>query len=156
MRVYLSGGMEYANAEGIHWRKELQDWIEANLKHSCFNPNEESDIFFNKNYPSVDFRQLKGSDIELYQEIATKLVEIDTHEISNRTDYLICYWDEGAAKGAGTKGEITMAKFFNKPVYLVTDFNLKDIPGWILGCTTKIFKDFEDLKNFLSDYYSER
>ncbi len=154
MRVYLSGGMEYANAEGVHWRKELQSWIEDNLNHTCFNPNVESDIFFEKHYPDVNFRQAKIDNVGLYTEIATKLVEIDSEEISKRTDYLICYWDDGAAKGAGTKGELTIAKFFNKPVYLVTDFKTYDIPGWILGCTTKMFSNFEDLKSFLKNNYS--
>ncbi|MFH2003609.1 MAG: hypothetical protein ABIK27_02525, partial [Bacteroidota bacterium] len=123
MRVYLSGGMEYADGEGIHWRQDLQNWIEKKLNHECFNPNVESNIFFDKHYPSVNFRELKMQDIDLYKSIATKLVEIDSKEIAERTDYLICYWDNGAAKGAGTKGELTMAKYFGKPVYLVTSYS---------------------------------
>jgi hypothetical protein len=153
MKVYLSGGMEYAEGEGYQWRQELQLWIEQNLKHVCFNPNIESNIFFDKYYPSVDFRELKTQNIDLYKTIATKLVEIDTTEIAKTTDYLICFWDLGAAKGAGTKGELTMAKFFGKPVYLVTHFPLSDIPGWVLGCTTAFFNDFEELKIFLSSQY---
>lgn len=153
MKVYLSGGMEYADGEGFQWRQELQTWIEQNLKHKCFNPNHESNIFFDTHYPSVDFRTLKTQDIDLYKTIATKLVEIDSNEIAHNTDYLICYWDNGAAKGAGTKGELTMAKFFGKPVYLVTSFPLSDIPGWVLGCTTKFFGSFDEIKTFLSSQY---
>lgn len=153
MKTYLSGGMEYADGEGFQWRQELQTWIEQNLKHKCFNPNHESNIFFENNYPSVDFREIKTQDIDLYKTIATKLVEIDSNEIAKNTDYLICYWDNGAAKGAGTKGELTMAKFFGKPVYLVTTFPLSDIPGWVLGCTTKFFNTFEELKSFLAKQY---
>jgi hypothetical protein len=154
MKVYLSGGMEYIEGEGFKWRQELESWIEQNLKHSCFNPNFESTNFFETHYPNVDFRALKTQDIVLYKTIATRLVEIDTNEIAKNTDYLVCYWDEGAAKGAGTKGELTMAKFFGKPVFLVTGFALSDIPGWVLGCTTKIFKTFDELKSFLSDQYA--
>jgi hypothetical protein len=62
---------------------------------------------------------------------------------------VICLWDEGAARGAGTKGELTMARFFGKPVYMVTAFPFADIPGWVLGCTTGIFPDFETLKRYL-------
>ena len=32
MRVYLSGGMEYADGEGVHWRRDLQQWLEENLR----------------------------------------------------------------------------------------------------------------------------
>jgi hypothetical protein len=149
MNVYLSGGMEYADGEGVHWRREMQDWIEAHLKHEVFNPNTESERFFNQHYPQTDFRKLKLENTPLYTDIIRNLVEIDCKEIAHRSDYVICYWDEGAAKGAGTKGELTMAKFFNKPVYLVTSFQLYDIPGWVLGCTTKTFTSFNELKEFL-------
>ncbi len=150
MRVYLSGGMEYADGEGVHWRKEMQQWLEHRLAHDVFNPNIESDKFFNDNYPGIDFRKLKTDNVTLYQEIVRHLVEIDCREIAERSDYIICYWDEGAAKGAGTKGELTMAKFFRKPVYFVTSVPLHEVPGWILGCVTKTFTGFEDLKKFLS------
>jgi hypothetical protein len=149
MRVYLSGGMEYAVGEGVQWRKEMQDWLENRITHTVFNPNIESDKFFNARYPNVDFRELKVRDIAKYQEIVRHLVEIDCAEIAERSDYVICYWDDGAAKGAGTKGELTMAKYFNKPVYLVTSYPLQDIPGWVLGCATKTFANFETLKDFL-------
>ncbi len=149
MRVYLSGGMEYADGEGVGWRTELQQWIEEHLHHTVFNPNIESDRFFQMHHPGVDFRGLKQLDIVRYQDIVRQLVDIDCHEIANRSDYVICYWDDGAAKGAGTKGELTMAKFFGKPVYLVTSHPLPDIPGWVLGCVTKTFPSFEELKDAL-------
>jgi hypothetical protein len=149
MRVYLSGGMEYANDEGLHWRTQMQKWIESELKHSVFNPNVESDVFFDTHHPGIDFRLLKQTDVEKYQNIVRKLVEIDCHEIATKSDYVICFWDDSAAKGAGTKGELTMAKYFSKPVYLVTSFALYDIPGWVLGCVTKTFTSFDELKAFL-------
>lgn len=149
MRTYLSGGMEYADGEGAAWRKELQQWIEQHLRHEVFNPNLESEKLFRDRYPDLDFRKLKLEDISRYQEIARELVELDCGEIAHRSDYVICYWDEGAARGAGTKGELTMAKFFGKPVYLVTRFPLNEIPGWVLGCTTRIFGGFDELKAFL-------
>lgn len=150
MKVYLSGGMEYAKGEGVNWRRDMQEWIESNLQHSVFNPNTESDRFFNEHYPNLDFRKLKFENTDRYTEIIRHLVEIDCKEIAERSDYVICYWDEGAAKGAGTKGELTMAKYFGKPVYLVTTYPLHDIPGWVLGCVTKTFLSFDELKKFLS------
>lgn len=149
MRTYLSGGMEYADGEGRNWRQSLQEWLEQSLGHSAFNPNIESETFFARNYPGIDFRRLKSSDPELYRSIAQRLVEIDCEEIARRSDYVICYWDEGAMKGAGTKGELTMAKFFGKPVYLVTSIPTEDIPGWVIGCTSRFFPGFGQLKDFL-------
>lgn len=150
MRVYLSGGMEYADGEGAAWRKEIQQWLEQNLGHEVFNPNVESERIFRRYEPNLDFRKLKYDDIVRYREMVQRIVDFDCREIAHHSDYLVCYWDEGALKGAGTKGELTMAKFFGKPVYVVTRYPLHEIPGWVLGCVTKFFGSFNELKEFLS------
>lgn len=155
-KAYLSGGMEYAHNEGAKWRKDIEAWLKKNLGHLTFNPNDESDRFFKKYYPDINFRKIKEQNINLYKEIVEKLVHIDINEIAKNTDYVICFWDEGAAKGAGTKGEITIAKYFNKPVYLVTSFPPSSIPGWVIGCTNKIFNSFNELKIFLLDNYQNK
>lgn len=141
--------MEYALGEGASWRSALQAWLEGRLGHSVFNPNEESERFFASRYPGIDVRKLKSENIRDYTEILRLLVEIDTREIAERSDYVLCLWDDGAVKGAGTKGELTIASFFKKPVYLVTSHPHQEIPGWVLGCTTRIFRDFDALKAFL-------
>lgn len=149
-RVYLSGGMEYAPDEGRDWRQMLQEWLIATLRCEVFNPNVESDKFFSSQYPGLDIRALKQKDIAHFASIMARLVEIDSREIAERSDLVICHWDESAMKGAGTKGELTIARYFGKPVYMVTAVPYGSIPGWVLGCTTLIFGSFEELKEFLS------
>jgi hypothetical protein len=149
-RVYLSGGMEYAANEGRDWRQEMHGWLTSNLTCEVFNPNHESDKYFEKNFPTVDIRALKASDIVKYAAIVSQLVVIDCKEIAERSDLVICYWDESAMRGAGTKGELTIAKHFGKPVYMVTTMKVEEIPGWVLGCTSLIFSSFEELKRFLT------
>jgi hypothetical protein len=148
-RVYLSGGMEYAENEGRDWRISLQEWLEHTMHCEVFNPNVESEHFFGREYPGLDFRALKAVDLPRYQQIVRRLVELDCEEIAERSELVICYWDEGAARGAGTKGELTIAKFFGKPVYVVTIMPAEQIPGWVLGCTTALFNSFAELKGFL-------
>jgi hypothetical protein len=150
LRVYLSGGMEYASDEGRDWRSTLQEWLEQELCCSVFNPNLESARFFATHYPAVNFRRLKNDNPGLYKTIASGLVDLDCAEIARRTDVVICYWDEAAMRGAGTKGELTMAKFFDKPVYMVTAIPRGEIPGWVLGCTTELFPSFEALREYLT------
>jgi hypothetical protein len=53
-------------------------------------------------------------------------------------------------RGAGTKGEVTIAKHFGKPVYMVTSMRLEEIPGWVLACTTQTFPDFDGLFRLLT------
>ena len=148
-RVYLSGGMEYADNEGRDWRRMVQQRIEKELSWSVFNPNHESDLFFQREYPSVDIRALKTSDPLRYKSIVERLVELDCREIAERSDLVICYWDDSAMRGAGTKGEVTIAKHFGKPVYMVTSMRLEEIPGWVLACTTQTFPDFDGLFRWL-------
>lgn len=148
-RVYLSGGMEYAENEGRDWRQEMQHWLHDHFACEVFNPNVESDKFFAARHPGTDVRKLKETDIVTYASIVSQLVEIDCKEIAERSDLVICYWDESAQRGAGTKGELTIARHFGKPVYMVTSMPYVEIPGWVLGCTTFIFSSFEELKRFL-------
>lgn len=149
-RAYLSGGMEYAADEGRDWRREMQSWLEGRLGCTVFNPNVESDRFLGTEYPGIDFPELKRKDIAQYRAIVERIVTGDCDEIALRTDFVVVYWDDSAQRGAGTKGELTMAHFFRKPVYMVTVMPPEAIPSWVLGCVTRIFGDFESLKEFLS------
>ena len=141
--------MEYAPDGGRDWRATLQQWLQEELQCEVVNPNLESDKFFRTHHPNVDFQRLKLEDVTSFQRIAAKLVELDSKEIAERSDFIICYWDESAMRGAGTKGELTVAKYFGKPVYLVTSIPYHDIPAWVLGCTTQLFSSFDELNVFL-------
>jgi hypothetical protein len=147
--------MEYAENEGRDWRRHLQEWLEKELESTVFNPNTESRIFLDTSYPGIDFRATKQEHPDRYREIVAQLVALDCREIAEHTDFVICYWDQGASRGAGTKGELTLARFFGKPVYLVTAFAFPEIPGWVIGCTDRMFPDFDALKRFLLDPASE-
>ena len=141
--------MEYAVNEGSDWRSEMDAWLKSSLSHQVFNPNVESKRFLLRKLPHVDVRKLKFDDTEKFTKVIRGVVDLDSKEIASRTDYVICYWDESAQRGAGTKGELTLARFFRKPVYCVTEMNAADIPGWVLGCTTASFPSFDQLKLFL-------
>jgi hypothetical protein len=148
-RVYLSGGLEYAENEGRSWRSLLQVWLESTFGWTVFNPNIESDRFLRTHYPGIDLRSLKNTTPVLYTSIVAQLVDCDCREIADRVDFVLCYWDESAMRGAGTKGELTIARHFRKPVYMVTSIPTQTMPGWVLACTTRIFGSFEELKTFL-------
>ncbi len=157
LRFYLSGGMEYADDEGRDWRSTMQEWIEKELRGSVFNPNVESDRLFTTKYEGVRFRALKEANGDLYRKIAGELVDLDSREIAQRSDVVVCYWDDSAQRGAGTKGELTIAKYFGKPVFMVTSKPMEAIPGWVIGCVTMIVPDFLTLQKVLLErfkYYS--
>jgi len=68
-------------------------------------------------------------------------------------DYIICLWDEYVLHGGGTHGELTMAFWHNIPVYMVTKIPVQKMSSWIIGCTNRIFDNFEELKVFLRKKY---
>jgi hypothetical protein len=145
--------MEYAANEGRDWRRDLHQWLERELGCTVFNPNVESERFLSRRLPGTDFRRLKSDDPAMFRSVVREIVDLDCREIAERSDFVVCYWDEGAARGAGTKGEVTIARHTGKPVYLVTSVPEVDIPGWVLGCTTSVFGSFDDLRAFLKLRY---
>lgn len=150
LNAYLSGGMEYARNEGADWRKEIQAWLHQELGHTAFNPAIESAKFRRRRLKGEDFRTLKNGDLKRFTRLVRLLIDRDLAAIAGRSDYLICLWDQRARKGAGTIGELTMARSLRIPVYMVTRIAPENIPGWILGCTTRRFRSFYELKGFLS------
>ncbi len=130
---------------GRHWKHGSSQ----PLGGACLIRTKGATSSFTTHYPGVDIRGLKNADPNQYKKIVEKLVELDCSEIAERSDVVICYWDDSAMRGAGTKGEVTIAKHFGKPVYMVTRVPLNEIPGWVLACTTRIFPTFEELRLFL-------
>ncbi len=147
--------MEYAKGEGVDWRRAMEDWLTDEIGHSVFNPNKESEKYLRKRLPNQNLRKLKYVDIEKFEKIVRGIVMIDSLEIARKSDYVICYWDASAQRGAGTKGELTIARFFGKPVYMVTQMKKTRIPGWVLGCTTIVFPSFSTLKAYLKAKYKD-
>lgn len=145
--------MEYAQNEGADWREEIQIWLRDELHHSVFNPTKESAKYLSKKIPRENFRALKFKDVRRFSKLVAGIVDRDSNEIAERSDYVICYWDRSAHRGAGTKGELTVARLFRKPVYMVTEMKPDNIPGWVLGCTTRMFPSFHELKAFLLKTY---
>ncbi len=148
LQAYLSGGIEYTSDGGMNWRREIEKWLSENLSHQVFNPVTETEKFLAENYSDVNFRDLKVSSLEKYRKIMRKIVERDMKAL-NQCDYVICLWDESASRGAGTQGEITLAKFLKKPIFIVSKFKPSEIPSWVIGCADKIFESFDELKSFL-------
>ena len=56
---------------------------------------------------------------------------------------------------AGHSHYKNMAHHKGIPVYLVTAMPVETISGWVLGCTDRIFPDFEQLESFLAATYGE-
>ena len=150
MIAYLSGGMENAIDEGADWRRMMRSWLKENLNHDVFDPVIESQKIIIKN-DAKDFRTLKKSDPEKFREIFQKLIHQDLKTIIENADYLIVLWDRSVINGGGTHGEVTMAYWENKPIFLVN--KLPDLSAWISSCSSKTYDSFSSLKKDLLRMY---
>lgn len=148
MRVYLSGAIEYSPDHGRAWRAAITPYLTA-LGHSVYDPALDA----KKNLTDHElehFRSWKASDLDRFQRTVRKIIQYDLDWIEQKTDYIICFWDEHCQRGAGTQAELTFAHRIGLPVYLVAGMPVAQISGWILGCATHVFTDFAGLQDFLS------
>ena len=148
MRAYLSGAIEYAPDHGRAWRAAITPFLES-VGHSIYDPARDE----KKNLTDEElagFRAWKMADLPRFQNTIRKIIAYDLDWIEQKTDYIICYWDEHVLKGAGTQAELTFAHRRGIPVYLVLGMPLERVSGWILGCSTEVFSSFEQLQSFLA------
>lgn len=143
MLVYLSGSIEYAADFGKSWRAELAPFLK-HVGHEVYDP--AADETKNLEPGEVkEFRRWKATDLPRFQSVLRKIIAWDLDWI-DRSDCVICYFDPAAARGAGTQGEITYAHRRGIPVFLVLGLPAEQVSGWVLGCATEMFTDFEQLK----------
>ena len=155
MVAYLSGAIEYSPDGGAAWRNDITEFVTKVLGHEVYHPNEViHDILSDEEIAC--FRDWKENDPLKFKDIIRRIIDHDLDVLENEADYIICYWDEYAKLGAGTHGEVTMAYKLQKPVFLVTDMPKNSISAWILGCSEKIFFDFETLKSHMESEFGSR
>ena len=153
MIAYLSGPIENAFNDGADWRNDITKWLEKELDHQVFNPVSETHSI-TKDLNTDDFRLMKTTNPDQYKKIIRKIIQVDLDAVVKGSDYLIVNWDESVFKGGGTHGEITMARWFKKPVYMVNTLPIEDLSSWIFSCTDFMCNDFEELKTELKKRYS--
>jgi hypothetical protein len=147
MLAYLSGSIEYSPDYGKSWRAQLTPFLRE-LGHDIYDPalDEKKNL---DDREVREFRYWKVTDRPRFQKTIRKIIAWDLDWIEHKSDYVVCFWDEAAARGAGTQGELTMAHRLGIPVYLVVGMPMEKVSGWILGCASEVFENFEELRAFL-------
>jgi len=153
MKAYLSGPIENAENDGASWRQNITLWLKDNLKHEVFNPVIETQSII-EHHNNKNFRSMKKTDPIKYKKIIREIIKLDLNAVINDSDYLIVKWDTSVLKGGGTHGEITMAYWIKKPIFIVNSIPIDDMSSWIFSCSDFIFDDFTDLKKKLMQLYS--
>ena len=151
MLVYLCGAIEYSPDYGKAWRAAITPFLRS-LGHDIYDPAlDEKKTLTDEEVR--DFRKWKSTDLARFQATVRKIIDYDLDWIERKCDYIVAYWDEYASRGAGSQGELTLAYRRGIPVYLVAGVPVETISGWILGCATEVFTNFEEVKSFLAAKY---
>jgi hypothetical protein len=152
MLAFLCGGMEYAPEGGRPWRERLRVWLGETLNHRAYDPSEEARRILSEE-EQRNLARWKMDDLDRFRKVMRFIINHDLDVMANRADYVVCHWDDAAARGGGTQAELTAAFRKGIPIYFVTETVAEQISGWVLGCTDKVFSSFEELKQFLRATY---
>ena len=140
--------MEYANNYGADCRKDITQWSDESLEHSVIDPVIESKKLIAENN-AKDFRNWKETDPDKFIEFICLAIKKDLDGVVDRSNYIICLWDKSVFKDGGTHGEVTLAHYSRKQIYLVNQLPITDLSGWIMSWATEIVNDFESIKIIL-------
>lgn len=149
MRFYLSGGMEYKRGLGKNWRDNLTEKL-AELGHTTLDPvkttlaDEAASSFYWKEAKTAE-------DLAPYRQMIQKHMFAKDMEAIQDAHATILLYDESARLGAGTLAEAWESFREGKPVYMITDFKREEIPGWLIGETTKIFRTSAQVVEYVSN-----
>src|SRR6185312_3748510 len=146
MLFYLAGSIEYAPDFGKAWRAQIRPVLQC-LGHGVYDHAEDEQ----KNLTDTEvreFRSWKSADLGRFQQTVRKIIAYDLDLIEHRCDAIVCYWDVHAGRGAGTQGELTFAHRLGIPVYLICAIPVEQVSGWLLGCATEVFTNFEQFHEF--------
>jgi len=155
MKFYLSGGMEYKEVLGKEWRERVTKRLEE-LRHDAINPVELE--FFEEEEEDDEPIQIRltkmkmDGDINNVRKIVRKTLFRKDMFAIELADATIVLYDESAQHGAGTISEGWESFREGKPIYVVTDFFFDKIPTWLIGESTVIFKNFEDLFGYVKEH----
>ena len=152
LTAYLAGAMERAPDRGRAWRERLLPVLEE-IGHRWFNPCEE-ELTVVTDEERASFRDWKASGHENFVPMMRRIIDHDLAALES-SDYVICYWDEHARGSGGTPSEVTLARVWEKPVYLVMAIDRVEVSSWVQGCATRTFESLESLSTFLRAEYGE-
>ncbi|MBD3260995.1 MAG: hypothetical protein GF334_04835 [Candidatus Altiarchaeales archaeon] len=149
--LYLSGGMEFKKDLGSNWRQWLTDQL-APINMETIDPVkiEPPDEEGAPIQHSITDIKIEGKFDQVRSLVRNIFFRKDMFAIQ-LSDGMVVYYDESVQKGAGTLAEVWESFREGKPVYLVSELPRAKIPSWLIGETTAIFFNFEELINYLKN-----
>lgn len=178
LKTYLAGPIQIIpEFESKEWRQRITKELNA-IDIECFNPlgqfggdrlgkirqkmqkwNEDGHLdAIRKNGARriipPDLKMVEDSDF-ITVWIPKRVQDFDLDKISNVSSDSEAerYIESITYEICGTYGEVTLAFYLHKPVFIVTNRSLKplELPQWLVGCSTLIFTTWNEYLNYISD-----
>jgi hypothetical protein len=109
------------------------------IRKEIFEANQIGDLYttrllVNSHMIETDLKMVEESDF-----ITVWIPKLDGYEI------------------CGSYGEVTLGYYLKKPIYVVTERCLapSELPSWLVGCSTEIFKSWEDYYIFIEQTWGK-
>ena len=150
IKTYMAGPMDDVSIEES---RDWRDWLTEELKKVqivTLDPISK----YGKDYGAVRQKfamwQNSGNIEAIRNQVSLEIIppDFDMVEICN---FVTLYIPQKGYEICGSYGEMTLAFYLKKPVYIVTKRRLKpiNVPKWAIGCSTKIFSNWEDYLAFI-------
>jgi len=152
--AYLSGGMENVQNEGADWLSDMTNWLKGNLGYDTIDAVIESKKLVLA-HGAEEYQDWKTTNHGKYKEFIRLLINQDLRAVIDKVDYLIVLWDKSIFYGGGTHGDVTMAYWVDRLIFLVNKLPKEKLSGWISSCSTETFDSFNELKKaLLTEFHS--
>jgi nucleoside 2-deoxyribosyltransferase len=93
-----------------------------------------------------------NGNIKFIRKYVSKTVIPPDLKMVENANFLTVYIPEdNGYEICGTYGEITLAFYLGKPVYIITDRQTNKLPCWLVGCSTEIFISWNDYYSYIID-----
>lgn len=149
MRFYLSGGMEYKKGLGKNWRVNLTEKL-TEMGHQVFDPVVEE--LGDTEAREFDWKERKlASNLDEYRHMVRKKMFRKDMRGIQLSHAVILLYDESVQRGAGSLAEAWEAFREARPLYIITGFRREEIPGWLVGESTAIFRSPAELLEYLEN-----
>lgn len=153
-KTYLAGPIGVIPQKGAaEWRIEIGKKLnDMGIKTSNPMGNEAK-----LDRPKLQEWVNAGKLNKIRKLVRTKLIGVDLRMDAD-CDFLTLYIPiDNGYEICGSYGELTLAYYLKKPIFIVTDRKLlpSQIPCWAVGCSTWIFRTWEEYLKYVKEHYGK-
>jgi len=150
--TYLAGPMDDVSiGESRDWREMLSVKL-PEYGVGVFNPISKYGVEYGNVRKRFANWQKSGNVEAIRKVVASQIIPPDL-ELVERCDFVTLWIPPEGVEICGSYGEITHAFKLGIPVFIVTARRLKplNVPKWAIGCSTELFKDWDDYLEFIKN-----